>query len=127
MSTFYKMWLALTSLVTIIALYKFWPVYQDTALPLFTDITTLLVFSPSYFILMYGVILHLAFRFTQGQVRVILFVTLTLLFFVIFVYQVQGTFMFRIIVAACGGAIGMFYFILTTFLIFKKVERINTR
>lgn len=46
-----KLWIFLTSFVSIIGIIVFWPRYVDNEFPLFTDIFMVFIFLPSFFIL----------------------------------------------------------------------------
>lgn len=64
-----KLWMFLTSFVSIIGIIVFWPRYVDNDFPLFTDIFMVFIFLPSFFIL-FSILSFLINRFFIRKISI---------------------------------------------------------
>lgn len=78
-----KLWIFLTSFVSIIGIIVFWPRYVDNEFPLFTDIFMVFIFLPSFFIL-FSILSFLINRFfiRKISIKILLSVILYCLSFI---------------------------------------------
>ncbi|MDA8234371.1 MAG: hypothetical protein M0Z31_06070 [Clostridia bacterium] len=54
----YKLGVVISFILTLWMVIQFWPNYVDNMFPLFTDMTTIFLFLPAYFILSIGIVGH---------------------------------------------------------------------
>lgn len=54
MATLYRIWIVISLIFSLIGVINFWPNYVDNEFPLFTDVVSVLIFLPSFFILFFS-------------------------------------------------------------------------
>ncbi|OPY56422.1 MAG: hypothetical protein A4E55_02112 [Pelotomaculum sp. PtaU1.Bin035] len=83
----YKIWLAISLILTIAVVITFWPDYKGNMFPLFTDITTVFLFLPAYFILLVGILPYIVTKIISNiRLRLVLN---TLIFVGSFLYSLN--------------------------------------
>lgn len=54
LATLYRIWIVISFIFSLIGVINFWPNYVDNEFPLFTDVVSVLIFLPSFFILFFS-------------------------------------------------------------------------
>ena len=117
----YVLWTTLSAAISLFGVIKLWPVYEGNDFPLFTDLVTIGMFMPAFFVLMFGVIGSLLTSFVTS--RPFKIGAVVLLFLAAFLYSLRflefssGV---RIIVSVVTASIGYLHFILSVN--FYKIE-----
>lgn len=57
----YLIFLSISIILALVGIIQFYPIYQDNMFPLFTDVTTFLLFLPSYFILFFSILFQIIY------------------------------------------------------------------
>lgn len=118
----YVIWTIITFVLSITGIVEFKPFYpaDDMATPLLTDITTIAIFLPSYFILVWFII-HLIYIFVVNQrIKMISSILLLVGGFTISLYFLDFySIPIKIMASLMAMLITFIYFLITTFL-FKR-------
>lgn len=121
----YKIWLGISLILLISTLYiviSFWPNYKGNMFPLFTDITTIFLFIPAYFILLVGILPYIVTKIIPNITLQL--VLITLIFVGSFLYSLsflQYSLGLKIIISIICSGFGFLYFILSKFVNDKKM------
>ncbi|RAR41047.1 hypothetical protein DP091_26020 [Paenibacillus sp. MDMC362] len=54
MAILYRIWIVISFMFSLIGVINFWPNYVDNEFPLFTDVVSVLIFFPSFFVLFFS-------------------------------------------------------------------------
>lgn len=119
----YFFWLSLTSIISILGIINFFPTSKDEMFPLFQDITILLLFLPSYFIIFFGIIPHLILCFISSPLlrRSVIFSLLIIAYTYSLVFFNFYSIEIRLITSLFFAGTGFVYFNITNIL----KQRIN--
>lgn len=121
-----KIWIILTSLLSIIGIIIFWPRYVDNEFPLFSDIFMVLVFLPSFFILFFSLF---SFLISQLFIRkaVITFLISAILYCIsfyalYFIFKDIWSVNMRLISISLTSVVGLIHYLISYGLSFKHSD-----
>lgn len=111
----YYIWIMLSLISSSFGIYYFQPDFSgDNEFLLFTDVVTVLFFLPAYFVLVFGVILHLVYVYIK-KLRLALAFLIILLGYSGMFYFLEYTTFTKIVLCLATSLIGFFHFLLSMY------------
>ncbi len=111
-----KLWMFLTSFVSIIGIIVFWPRYVDNDFPLFTDIFMVFIFLPSFFIL-FSILSFLINRFFIRKISIKILLSVILyglsFFASYFLFKDIWSFNVRFISISLTSLVGLIHYLIS--------------
>lgn len=121
----YYIWIVFSLLLSLYGVIFYWPNYApNDEFILFNDIATILIFTPSFFILCFSVLLQVSIMLLKNNERLkpLVYVSIYLISIVIFfVISIdKWTVMIIILVTLIGSVLGIFHYFLSVLI--KKLK-----
>lgn len=85
-----KVLYTISVLICSLLVYKFWPIYENNMFPLFTDITTILLFLPSFFIVFFSFPVSILLTLSKQLKKAIKISMVLLIYMMVFLFSLNA-------------------------------------